>query len=127
MKYITIGRSLATAALLACSATAFAQYAGPAAAAYAGPSSVPTMTAKQLRDTGRDDQYARLVGHIVSHDGGENYTFADESGRLRVEISPKYFPAGQPITAAQRVELLVEVDSDFVKKEFEVKQIWLLP
>jgi hypothetical protein len=37
------------------------------------------------------------------------------------------FPAGQPIGADQRVELLVEVDKDLLKTEFEVERIRLLP
>ncbi len=45
-----------------------------ASAQYAGPSTVPTMSVKQLLDTGKDDQHATLRGFIVSHDGGEHYT-----------------------------------------------------
>ena len=53
-------------------------YTGPSAApaptqapgqasGYTGPSSVQLMTVKQLLDTGKDDQHARLQGRIVSH------------------------------------------------------------
>lgn len=59
-----------------------------ASAQYAGPSSVPAMTVKQLLDTGKDDQHATLRGFIVSHDGGEHYTFADDSGRMRWRSTP---------------------------------------
>lgn len=122
--------------LLGATAPALAQYTGPTsgerAAApsttgYTGPSSVPTMTVKQLLDTATDDQHVRLQGRIVSHDGGKNYTFADDSGRMPVEISSKRFPAGQPIGADQRVELVGEVDKDIRKMDFEVEQIRLLP
>jgi len=122
--------------LLGVTAPALAQYTGPTsgerAAApsttgYTGPSSVPTMTVKQLLDTATDDQHVRLQGRIVSHDGGKNYTFADDSGRMPVEISSKRFPAGQPIGADQRVELVGEVDKDIRKMDFEVEQIRLLP
>lgn len=113
------------------SATAFAQYTGPAQEAaagtgYQGPSSIPTMTAAQLVAEGRDDQYARLQGNIVSHDGGHEYTFADSSGRVTVEIAGNRFPAGQPIAADQRVELVVEVDKDVLGTEFEVEKIRVL-
>ena len=122
--------------LLGAGVPALAQYTGPttgaqapAAAApnYTGPSSVPTMTIKQLLDTATDDQHVRLEGRIVSHDGGKNYTFADDSGRMPVEISAKRFPPGQPVTAEQRVELVGEVDKDFRKMEFEVEQVRLIP
>jgi uncharacterized protein (TIGR00156 family) len=126
--------------LMTGAAPVLAQYTGPtstpaatAAAAlppapgYTGPSTVPAMTVKQLLDTAKDDQHVRLQGRIVSHDGGENYTFADDSGRMPVEISAKHFPPGQPIGADQRVELVGEVDKGLRKMEFEVEQIRLLP
>ena len=124
--------------LLGATAPALAQYTGPgtapaaqagtpAAAPYTGPSSVPVMTVKQLLETGKDDQHVRLQGRIVSHDGGKNYTFADDSGRMPVEISAKHFPPGQPVSAEQRVELVGEVDKDMRKMEFEVDQVRLIP
>lgn len=120
--------------MLGAAAPALAQYTGPAAQAgapaaapYTGPSSVPVMTVKELLDTAKDDQHARLQGRIVSHDGGKNYTFADDSGRMTVEISAKHFPPGQPVSAEQRVELVGEVDKDMRKMEFEVDQVRLIP
>lgn len=109
-------------------------YTGPSAAAastpasgYTGPSSVPLMTVKQLLDTGKDDQHARLQGRIVSHDGDDKYTFADDTGRITVEIKAKRFPAGQTVSAEQRVELFGEFDKGFRKTEFEVDRMTLLP
>ncbi len=123
MKHILLSHTLAFTLLA--SGAALAQYTGPAGpTAYAA---VPLTTAAQLRQSGRDDDYARLQGRIVSHDGGKHYTFADDSGRLTVEISARRFPAGRPIGADQRVELLVQVDADMTHKEFEVEQITLLP
>jgi uncharacterized protein (TIGR00156 family) len=125
--------------LILLGSTAVAQYTGPSVASpaapaasqpapYNGPSSVPLMTVKQLLETARDDQHARLQGRIVSHDGGKNYTFADDTGRMRVEISAKCFPPGQPIGAEQRVELSGQVDKDFMKKmEFEVDAVRPMP
>jgi uncharacterized protein (TIGR00156 family) len=121
------------AATLAFAPAAFAQYTGPtsgqqqATGAYTGPSSVPLMTAKQITENGKDDQRARLQGRIVSHDGGDNYTFADDSGRLPVEISTKRFPPGKPVSAEQKVELVGQIDKDWRNVEFEVEQINLLP
>ena len=132
MKKQTIA-ALLCIALLGSTGAVLAQYTGPstapsptsatAAAPYTGPSSVPLMTVKQLLDNAKDNQHARLQGRIVSHDGGKNYTFADDSGRLPVEISAKRFPAGQTISAEQKVELTGEVDKDFRSMEFEVDQV----
>ena len=110
---LALGMSLAMS-------TAFAQYAGP--------STVPTMTVKQLLDTGKDDQHATLRGFIVSHDGGEHYTFADDSGRMKVEIDAKHFPAGVKIDDKVRVEITGEFDKDLVgnKAELDVKRLSLV-
>ena len=94
---------------------------------YTGPSSVQLVTVKQLLDTGKDDQHARLQGRIVSHDGDDKYTFADDTGRITVEIKAKHFPVGQTVSAAQRVELFGEFDKGFRKTEFEVDRMTLLP
>ncbi|MBS7781084.1 NirD/YgiW/YdeI family stress tolerance protein [Acidovorax sp. CCYZU-2555] len=129
--------TLTLASLLAFGATvATAQsagYTGPSNApkpvahgSYSGPSNVPLMSVKQLLDTGRDDQHARLQGQIVSHDGGDRYTFADATGRIAIEIDDEDFPAGQAISAEQRVELLGEFDKGLRKTEFEVDRITLL-
>lgn len=111
---LAFGMSLALALPLS---SAFAQYAGP--------SSVPAMTVKQLLDTGRDDQHATLRGFIVSHDGGEHYTFADDTGRMKVEIDAKHFPPGVKIDDKVRVEISGEFDKDLVgnKAELDVKRL----
>lgn len=129
-----------TALLLATGATQAqpaAGYTGPSVGArpaataqhgsYSGPSAVPLMTVKQLLDTGHDDQHARLQGRIVSHDGGDKYSFADDSGRITVEIDDDRFPPGQTIGAEQRVELHGEFDKGLRKREFEVDRITVLP
>jgi len=113
---LALGMSLALALPLS---SAFAQYAGP--------SSVPAMTVKQLLDTGKDDQHATLRGFIVSHDGGEHYTFADDTGRMKVEIDAKHFPPGVKIDDKVRVEISGEFDKDLVgnKAELDVKRLSL--
>ncbi len=130
---------IAIASLSALAATAIvvqaqpaAGYTGPssqaaqAARGYSGPSSVQVLTVKQLLDTGKDDQHARLQGRIVSHDGGDKYTFADDTGRITVEIDDDKFPPGQTIGAEQRVELYGEFDKGLRKTEFEVDRITVL-
>ena len=139
---------VAASALFIASAAAIAQPATPAASPaaatasmaapvtapapteagrYVGPSSAALTTVKQLLASGKDDQYARLQGKIVSHDQGKKYTFADDSGSMSVEISAKRFPEGQTISAEQRVELAGKLDKGWKKTEFEVKEIRLLP
>jgi len=100
-----------------------------ASAQYAGPSTVPAMNVKQLLDTGKDDQHATLRGFIVSHDGGEHYTFADDSGRMKVEIDAKHFPPGVKIDDKVRVEITGELDKDRFgnKIELDVKRLSLAP
>jgi len=137
MRHTTVS-TLTAAAVLACaSAVAIAQpagYTGPSNApkaaaqgAYSGPTNVPLMTVKQLLDTGRDDQVARLQGRIISFEGNERYTFEDATGRITVEIDDEDFPAGQTISAEQRVELVGEFDKGLRKTEFEVDRVILLP
>ena len=137
---------IAASTLLAASAVAIAQQpaasatspvtatappmatAAPAEAGrYTGPSSAALMSVKQLLANGKDGQYARLQGRIVSHDREKEYTFADDSGSMTVEISPKRFPQGQTISAEQRVELSGKLDKEWRTTEFEVKDIQLLP
>jgi len=119
-------------ALLAASTIASAQqpggYTGPsskaAPAGYSGPSSVPLVSAKALLDSGKDDQYARLKGKLISHKGGEDYEFADQSGKITVEIDAKHFPAGVKIDHNTMVELVGEFDKDtFGESTLEVKQL----
>lgn len=136
MRYTTA--TLAAAAILALGATAVvcaqpASYTGPnnapkaaAQGSYSGPGNVPLMTVKQLIDTGRDDQVARLQGRIVSFEGDEHYIFEDASGRITVEIDDENFPAGQTVSAEQRVELTGEFDKGLRKTEFEVDRVTVL-
>jgi uncharacterized protein (TIGR00156 family) len=118
-------------ALLAGSAFAVAQpggYAGPstnaAPAGYSGPSTVPLMTAKDLLAKGKDDQYVKLKGKLVNHKGGEEYEFADQSGKMTVEIDAKRFPDGAKIDQNTLVELTGEFDKEtFGESTLDVKQI----
>jgi uncharacterized protein (TIGR00156 family) len=128
--------SLVLALALALPIAASAQYSGPSTTPqnaasgtpYAGPSTVPTMTVKQLIDTGKDDQHVTLRGFIVSHDGGEHYTFADDTGRIKVEIDAKHFPPGVKIDDKVRVEITGEFDKDLIgsKVEVDVKRLSVL-
>jgi len=136
MRHTLSDLAAATALTLGLATMAIAQpsgYSGPsnasgasARSAHSGPSAVQLMTVKDLLDKGRDDQHARLQGRIVSHDGGDDYTFEDATGRISVEIDDDDFPAGQAVTAETRVELLGEFDKGLRKSEFEVDRMTLL-
>lgn len=120
---------LAAAVLATAAATAFAQspgYTGPSAAPSGArqAATAPASMVKQLLATGVDDQYAVLKGKLVRHTGGKHYAFADQSGEMQVEISPKHFPANVTIDATTEVELVGKFDKErFGTSEFEVDQI----
>ena len=136
MRYTVSTLAAAAAMALGVATMAIAQpagYSGPsnasgasARSADSGPGAVQLMTVKDLLDKGRDGQHARLQGRIVSHDGGDDYTFEDATGRISVEIDDDDFPAGQAVTAETRVELLGEFDKGLRKSEFEVDRMTLL-
>lgn len=115
------------AALLSAAAIGGAGFTGHALAQYTGPSSVPVLTVQQLQEQGKDDQKVILRGHIVAHEGGDRYTFADDSGRIQVEIDKRRLPAGQPFDDKQRVELVGEYDKDFRSTEVDVDEVRLIP
>lgn len=99
---------------------------GQAAAQYTGPSSVPVTTVKQLLDQGKDEQQVVLRGRVVSHDGGDRYTFRDATGTLKVEIDAHQLPTGRPFDDKAQVELLGEFDKDFRSAEVEVDEVRFL-
>ena len=81
------------AAAFAASAMAAAQpsgYTGPSSkgpgVGRTAPADAPLMTAKDLLAKGKDDQYVKLQGKLVSHKGDEEYEFVDASGKMSVEI-----------------------------------------
>ncbi len=126
----------AIATLVAASAFAYAQtggYTGPSAkpataaaapSGYTGPSNVQLMSAKELLDKGKDDQYVKLKGKLVSHKGGDEYEFADQSGKMTVEISAKLFPQGATVDHNTVVELVGEFDKEtFGESTLDVDQL----
>lgn len=132
-RFMTLPRTLLASAALAgalAAGGASAQgYTGPSSVpadaqrGYAGPSSVAVTSVKTLIETGRDDQKAILRGRIVSHDGGDHYTFDDGTGRIRVDIDDHDFPAGVKIDDKTTVELHGELDLDRKGIEFDVDAI----
>ena len=120
--------SLITAAF-AVSTFAIAQPAG-----YTGPSSKPTakataanhpmMKAKDLLAKGKDGQMVRVQGKLLKHNGGDNYEFADASGKMKVEIDDRRFPEGARIDQNTVVEMVGEFDKNtFEDSALEVTQM----
>lgn len=130
--------TVASRALIAAAAcAALLAGGGVLAQGYTGPSSATgqkasdaapnaTVTVKELVANGKDDQNAVLQGRIVSHDGGDHYTFDDGTDRIRVEIDAEDFPANQKIDDKTKVELRGELDRDMTKTEFDVDQVRVL-
>ena len=120
--------SLMTAALTV-SALAIAQpagYTGPSSkpSAKAGATNFPLMKAKDLLAKGKDGQNVRLQGKLLNHKGGEDYEFADSSGKMKVEIDDNRFPEGARIDQNTVVELVGEFDKNtFGESALEVTQI----
>ncbi|MEC8848523.1 MAG: NirD/YgiW/YdeI family stress tolerance protein [Polycyclovorans sp.] len=79
-------------------------------AQYTGPSDKPEInTVKDVLDNGRDDQNVQLTGRITKQLGDEDYTFADDSGEIQVEIDDDDMPA-QPINDSTPVTIYGEID-----------------
>ena len=118
-------------AALAASALAIAQpsgYTGPSSKAtakgYTASGNIPLMKAKDLLAKGKDDQMARLQGKLVNHKGGEEYEFADASGKITVEIEDEAFTQGLKIDQNTMVELVGEFDKNIIgDSTFEVRQM----
>ena len=102
-------KKTAFALVLAASAAAsFAQYAGPGAAPAAA--SVKSILAHPV-----DDQHVTLRGKIVRQVRGDKYVFSDGTGEIRVDIDGDKFPLGRPVNASTTVEIVGEVDTEFME------------
>lgn len=58
----------------------------------------------------RVGSYVTLVGKITGHQSEDYYTFADNTGQMRVQI-PSEAMQGQQIDQSQQVQLMGEIDS----------------
>lgn len=128
MGHIAFTRGL-WVALLAAGSLSFALHAnaaGDQAPVDMGPRAVTTMTTRQVLDHGRNEQLVRLRGRIVSHEGGQNYTFRDDTGSLPVTMERTKLPGKQPLRSGQRVELVGQILKEMRHKlEFRVRQVRL--
>jgi uncharacterized protein (TIGR00156 family) len=114
-------RVLAVAVLSVLCAAARAQNTGPSGA-------TAVTSVKTLHASAHDDQYVTLEGRIVSHIGGKDYMFADDTGQVKLEIKPHLFPAGQLVGAETRVRVSGKFDKEWreAHSEIEVEQLTVL-
>ncbi|AKC86739.1 YgiW/YdeI family stress tolerance OB fold protein [Pseudoxanthomonas suwonensis] len=80
---------------------AMAQFTGPSA------SGRPS-TVAEARDV-RLGSYVTLTGHIVNHQRSDYFTFRDDTGEIRVEISSGVW-GGRKVGPETQVRLMGEVD-----------------
>ena len=78
----------------------------------------PGGTVAQLK-TLPDDAHMILKGNIVRNVQGDKYEFKDATGTVELEIDRKYWN-GQNVKPENTVKLVVEVDKDLLKTEYEV-------
>ena len=89
-------------------AFALALLAVPAAAQFRGPSLTGIATSvADVRNTPIGNAVT-VTGHILNHVRGQNYTFEDTTGRIRVQIDPGLWK-GRVVTPKTRVRMPAEV------------------
>ena len=91
------------------------------------PQSSPSRTTQRTTQVGTvaqlktlpDDAHLILKGNIVRNVQGDKYEFKDATGSVELEIDRKYWN-GQNVKPENTVKLIVEVDKDLLKTEYEV-------
>ncbi len=69
-----------------------------------------------------DNSWTTLRGYIVRYNGDEKYLFKDSTGEQIIEIDNDIW-RGQNISPDDLVEIVVEIDKDFRRVEFEAEEI----
>lgn len=93
-----------------------AQYVGP------NSDSIPATVAEILANP-VDDQDVLLQGKLTDRLSKDKYTFADDSGEIRVEIDDDEFPR-QPVDENTVIEIYGEVEKDFLESpEIDVDRV----
>lgn len=96
-------------------------FAAPAMAqtgGFTGPGATQEGTVAQLK-TLPDDAHLILKGNIVRNVQGDKYEFKDATGTVELEIDRKYWN-GQNVKPENTVKLIVEVNKNLLKTEYEV-------
>ena len=94
-------------------------------AAFVGSETVNPVTVAEAAKM-PDESRVTLQGYIVSHLGGEDYTFNDECGSIKLEIDEKVWQ-GLDVSPQDKVEVRGEVDTHKYKPtDIEVETIRLI-
>lgn len=110
----------ATIATLGLATAAQAEYTGPGAGTPA-----PSTVAAVLSE-GHDDQDVTLRGHLVKKVGKEKYIFADDSGKIRVDIDHDDFP-NAAVDEKTMIEITGEIEKDFMESpEIDVDKLTIV-
>ena len=96
----------------------------PAQAQFEGPGAQSQLTTVEaVANQANDDQTVQLQGSILEQVGDEKYTFADDTGEIRVEIDDELF-RNQRITPDVTVAIYGEVEKDFMRSpEIDVEEL----
>ena len=87
---------------------------------FTGPS-LGVTTVEQAKNL-PDESPVVLQGKIIESLGDENYTFADETGTIRIEIDKDVWK-GVYVNENDLVEIRGEIDKEFVRKKISVDSI----
>jgi len=94
-------------------------------AQFSGPGVAGRVSTVQEASDARLGSYLTLTGNIVNHLRGDYYTFRDNSGEIRVEISSSVW-RGRQVGPNDKVRLLGEVDGGAAGRYVWVKTLEVL-
>ena len=99
---------------------AMANTATPQAGGYTGPG--PKLMT--IKEAGKQDDNACVTvqGYLIDSKGDDKYTFKDASGTALVDIDKDVW-VGVTAGAKDKVELVIEIDKEWGKTEFEAQSI----
>jgi uncharacterized protein (TIGR00156 family) len=98
----------------------------PASAQFVGPSVQGQATTVAEAQNVRAGNYVVVTGNIVAHQRSDYFTFRDDTGEIRVEISSRVWQ-GREVTPETTVRLLAEVDQGRAGRYLWVKSLEVVP
>jgi len=111
---------------LAVAAVLLAVLSMPVRAQFQGPSrSAAEATVAEARGNLRVGADVTLTGYVVEHLRDDYFTFRDDSGSIRVEISPRLF-GGRTVTPRERVRIAGEIERGARGRYIDVESLDVL-
>lgn len=98
-------------------ATMFLLSAGLVNAQFTGPVADRSELTVEEAAEARVGTYAMVTGHIINQLGEDYYTFKDDTGEIRVEISPNLW-RNQAVNPDTLVRMQVEVDTNIFGRRY---------